>query len=559
MSENLMAVPGSSPLTTGGPAGYPSPTKEVDIKLALRTRVLTAEAAAPLDELLSYPPHLRQYPTHDELAAIMGGYAEDMASIETYFESFGIRVKSKSLLLGRVILTGSVTDFERAFHTEVATFQGGNRMQYLATTSDFQLPAKLLEMVDHAQPLQQPVRKESRLPTKPGPVQLAGRSAGPVQPQPGYSIQTLGQAYKFPADATGEGQVIGLVELGGKVNQNDLKQFFAEIGIKKPRIVEVGTPPPSTGSTELINNAEVALDLEVAGALAPQARLVVYYGSTLIEALQAAVGDEVNKPTVLSISWAGSEFNYSADEVQQMNLLLYQASILGITIVAASADHGAYNGLSMPNVSLPSSSPLVLGCGGTIATLTEASLTSEVVWNEMNGQVATGGGYSHLYTQPYYQAQAVARYPYQKSVMRGVPDVAADASMLNSYQVVFGGQHTVIGGTSGATPFVAALLALLSEKLGYRLGYLNTVLYGFAGSQAFRPVTTGNNQLYLAAPYWNPCTGLGSIVGTELLQLLQTLEQASTSTFAPKAGPDDTPAGSSGPASTPGPGDTTTP
>jgi kumamolisin len=184
-------------------------------------------------------------------------------------------------------------------------------------------------------------------------------------------------------------------------------------------------------------------------------------------------------------------------------------------------------------VSLPSSNPLVLGCGGTIDTLADGHLQSQVVWNEASGQDASGGGYSMLYPQPYYQYRAVGKYPYQKSTMRGVPDVAADASGVQGYRVVFNGQDVVIGGTSAATPFTAALLTLISQQLGYRLGFLSSVLYGFAGSEAFRPITEGNNQLYNAAPYWNPCTGLGSLVGEQLLQLLQRLENAST--LAPAA------------------------
>jgi kumamolisin len=528
MDKNVLSVASSASPLIGILAGYPNPDKEIEVKLVLRRQQLTTEAAAPLNEVLNQPPHLRRYLSHEEVAAATGGFAEDVAAIETYYQTFDIRVKSRSLVLASVTLAGSVANFERAFRTQVATLQTPNRTQFLATTSPYKLPDSLLTVVDPVQPVRQTVRKESRLPTPPQPPQppVEGLRAAAVAPS-GYGPLELARAYQFPEDATGEGQVIGIVELGGKLNQNDLKQFFAEIGVKKPRIVEVGTAPPSTGTTELINNAEVALDLQVAGALAPQAKLVVYYGTTLIEALQAAVADDVNKPTVLSVSWAGSEYNYSAQEVQQMDLLLYQASLLGITIVAASADHGAYNGLHFPNVSLPSSSPLVLGCGGTIDTLANDELTSEVVWNELGGQVGSGGGYSSLYPQPYYQTRAVAKYLYLRGNTRGVPDVAANASTVNGYRVVLGGQTTVIGGTSGATPFVAALIALLSEKLGYRLGYLNTVLYGFAGSEAFRAITEGNNQLYAAAPYWNPCTGLGSIVGTRLLRLLQTLEQAS--------------------------------
>lgn len=555
MSENLVAVPTPSPLPAGPPVGYPHPNRELGLKLVLRRQLLTVESTTALNDLLSQPPHLRRYLTHAEVAAATGGYPEDIATLAAYFAPFGVSVKSQSLLLGTLTLAGTVTAFEQAFHTELALFQVAGQGPFLAAWPGYLLPASLLGVVEQVVLVQALVRKESRRPTKPLPPppvasQPLASPPAPAAPPPGYSPQELGKAYQFPAGATGEGQVIGIVELGGKLNQADLKQFFASSGLKKPKIVEVGTVPASSRTLE--NNGEVALDIQVAGALAPQARLVVYYGTTLIEALQAIVSDEANQPTVVSISWAGSEYNYSVAEVQVMNLLIYQASLLGITLVAASADHGAYNNLAFPNVSLPSAHPLVLGCGGTIAAVANGGLTSETVWNELGGQVASGGGYSALYAQPYYQQWAVGRYPHQRSPMRGVPDVAADASIFHGYRIVLNGQPATIGGTSGATPFVAALLALVAGKLGYRLGFLNSVLYGFAGAAALRPITQGNNQLYAAAPYWNPCTGLGSLAGTELLALLTTLEQASARPApAPPGLPGETPAAGPPPAEGP--------
>ncbi|MDO7874755.1 S53 family serine peptidase [Hymenobacter sp. ASUV-10] len=527
MNESFLAVPHSAPQAAGTLVGYPNPARPLSITLSLRRQTPSAEQAAQLTDLVTLPPHLRHYPSHEELAATLGTTPDDMATVSAYFEPFGLQVTSSSLLTGSLTLTGPVAAVEQAFHTVVATFQTAAQTRFLATTTALQLPASLLTIVQQAPPLERPVRVESRTPTKPRPAAPAPEATATPAPPAGCTPQELAQAYQFPTGLNGEGQVMGFVELGGKLNQADFKQFFAQAGLKKPRVIEVGTPPASTGLTELMNNAEVALDLQVAGALAPQARLVVYYGSTLLEALRAIVADDVNRPSVVSISWAGSEYNYSAADVAEMNNLLYMASLLGITLVAASADHGAYNGLAVPNVSLPSSNPLVLGCGGTIDTLADGQLQPQVVWNEANGQDASGGGYSMLYPQPYYQYQAVSKYPYQKSTMRGVPDVAADASGVQGYRVVFNGHDVVIGGTSAATPFTAALLTLISQQLGYRLGFLNSVLYGFAGSEAFRPITEGNNQLYYAAPYWNPCTGLGSLVGQQLLQLLQHLESAS--------------------------------
>lgn len=542
MSENLFAIPGSAPLRSL-PAGYPAPSQEIEFTLTLRRKSAPPQATAPPDALLSQLPHQRHYLTHAELAEATGADAADVATLEAYFQPFGIHLKSTSLLLRRVTLAGSVQAFEQAFATEIAAFQAASPTQFLATTAPLRVPAPLHELIFAVQPLQPPVRKEWRPTPKPTPLSpylLKGFEADAPGPPTSYSVPELAQAYRFPTGATGAGQVVGIVELGGQFSAADLAQYFTSLGRPQPEIIEVGTSPNPTTA-----QLEVTMDVEIVGALLPQAKVVVYYAVTLAEALQAIVADEDNKPSVVSISWAGSEHNYTAQEVQTLNDLCYQAALLGITLVAASADLGAFNGLSFPNVSLPSSNPLVLGCGGTTATIAAGALTQEVVWNEIFNnnpadRMSSGGGFSHLYPLPGYQGRAVASYPYPllQSGARGVPDLAAHASGQPGYQLIFNGQPTLSGGTSAATPLVAALLALLNEQLGYRLGFVNAVLYALAGSPAFNPITQGNNSFYAAAPYWNPCTGLGSPVGEQLLALLQQAEHVGSSA-TPALSPDD--------------------
>jgi kumamolisin len=88
------------------------------------------------------------------------------------------------------------------------------------------------------------------------------------------------------------------------------------------------------------------------------------------------------------------------------------------------------------------------------------------------------------------------------------------------------GRNGVIGGTSAVAPLWAGLAALLNEKLGRPVGYLNPVLYRLA-VDSFRDIQKGDNdisgggKLYQAGPGWDPCTGLGSPNGAALLEALQ--------------------------------------
>ena len=83
------------------------------------------------------------------------------------------------------------------------------------------------------------------------------------------------------------------------------------------------------------------------------------------------------------------------------------------------------------------------------------------------------------------------------------------------------GQTGTVGGTSAVAPLWSGLIALLNQKLGKPLGFLQPALYGFSNStQAFHDITQGSNGAFSAAPGWDACTGLGSPSGENLLAAL---------------------------------------
>ncbi len=122
--------------------------------------------------------------------------------------------------------------------------------------------------------------------------------------------------------------------------------------------------------------------------------------------------------------------------------------------------------------------------------------------------------------------------------MRGVPDVAADASGTTGMALAFsvpGGGYELIGagGTSAAAPFWAGLIALADQEAGHPLGFVNPAIYQIArGPQyhkAFHDITTGNNTVvlngvtitgYQTGPGWDPVTGWGTPDAQVLIPLL---------------------------------------
>lgn len=147
------------------------------------------------------------------------------------------------------------------------------------------------------------------------------------------------------------------------------------------------------------------------------------------------------------------------------------------------------------------------------------------MWNEtLQNEGATGGGVSAVFTRPDYQntvdVPPSANPPH--NIGRGVPDVAAVADPVTGVVVMrIDGKHLEpIGGTSASAPLWAALVARLNEGLKARCGFLNPILYGRFPAGVLRDITVGNNGAYAAGQGWDPCTGLGSPNGTQLLEAL---------------------------------------
>ena len=130
---------------------------------------------------------------------------------------------------------------------------------------------------------------------------------------------------------------------------------------------------------------------------------------------------------------------------------------------------------------------------------------------------------SSVFPLPGYQKNVPMPTPSGSGTVafRGVPDVAGDADPNTGYQVRVDGQNMVIGGTSAVAPLWAGLIALMNQKLGTSVGFLNPLLYGsLSGKSLFNDVTSGNNGAYSAGPGWDACTGWGSPDGSKLLAAL---------------------------------------
>ncbi len=349
--------------------------------------------------------------------------------------------------------------------------------------------------------------------------------------------------YRFP-QATGRGQTIGILTLGGGFHAEDMKAYFGD-AVPEIEVVTIGEAKNDPAAAEDVRQYLAALrsgkmpemsediasqvawtlettqDLQLAGSFAPGAKLVLYIGSNTelgeVHSLLAALNDRNRDIDVLSCSWGTGEHSVSPNLAKVINETLQHAALRGVTVCCASGDKGADLENGEPNAHFPSSCPMALSCGGT--TPHDEEVTPEVVWNESRGPhtAASGGGFSRFFEQPTWQQGTGGK---DRPQGRGVPDVAAKADLTQGYRMIVAGQEFSGGGTSASTPLWAALIARCNEVAGRRAGWLNPLLYRDHMSQALRRVPIGNNGYYHANDHWDPCTGWGTPDGEELVKLL---------------------------------------
>lgn len=498
---------------------------------------------ASIRELASQLPGVRKHLDANKFLKLHGARHKDMKAVEHFAKENGLHVVESSRIKRSVVLSGTIDAFARAFLVQFTNreFLGET---YRSFENGVHIPASLQDSI------QAILGFENRSLMSHHTFMQASSCAHHVEPA------EVAQAYSFPESATGKGQRISIIELGGGFYKDDIETYFRKRGVKERNITVIeidgksNDPSPKDTIKKMLDamgvsdskeassmdreeaikalwTIETTFDIELAGSFAPEAEIVVYFAPNNAQgkyhALTSALHNPDHPPTVLSCSWGAVEDDLSSDFVDAIDQVFQDAALRGVTVCFSSGDRGDDCDKSgHPRVHFPASSPHVVSCGGT-HWVAPQSAKDEISWTEsMPTAVAqSGGGVSKVFAQPEWQCHAEIEKKTQRNG-RGVPDVSGKADMAAGYCMIVGGYDVTMGGTSAAAPMWTGLFALLNQELKHNIGYATPLLYREDFCDAFHDILEGNNgKHYHAEAGWDACTGLGTPHGKNLLSALR--------------------------------------
>ena len=466
-------------------------------------------------------PDYRQWLTPQAFGERFGVSSGDLQKVMDWLTSHGLSVDEIPASRRAIVFSGTVRQVEAAFHTRMGRYTVSGS-EHFANSTDLEIPAGLAAVVKGVVSLH-----DFRLPPAHSevPTYTLANGVTLMMPRDWATIYDVTPLYGQGLDGTGQSlAVVGRTDL----DLNDVRAFRTSAGLAANDPVKIFVNGVNPGMPNCVDEAESALDVEWAGALAKNATVkfvTAASGATdgVILAAQYAVANNV--APIVSVSYLHCELTLSDGGKSLWGALWSQAAAQGQSVFVASGDSGAAGCdlLSAKTatqgvaVNAICSSPNATCVGGTqfndtlnrsqywsasngTGQSSALSYIPEQAWNETSWSgtilTATGGGVSTVYPRPAWQVGPGV----PAGTMRLVPDLAASSAINDAYVIQIQGAPFYVAGTSASTPSIASVMALVLQSTGARLGNVNPALYTLATQQSsggpaiFHDVTGGQQQ-----------------------------------------------------------------
>ena len=561
VSQHISAAASCTYLGSDVQLGPINQSKMLNVLVTLEFRNLSGLSNLLLNLQDPFSPEYHRYLTENQFISMFSPSNSEYASYESFFRSNGLIVSRTFADRVSMSLTGTVSQFEDVFHTQIMLYHAPGKTFFApdaapSVDASFGKIASISGLSDRFTPTLSPLFTGS------GSTQNFYGSDF----QTAYQLKQLYTQFGYPSNET----VATILWAGhnssgtsvAPYNPTDISTYFAKdlpSGEPAPSVygypVCGALPPgPSSQYDSTHANIESTLDLEMAGSTAPGASIVEVYGSApclsdlnvafasvLSPGYNTTVNSALSKVVAISNSWGTPDCNDSTWMQYEM-----EAAARGITVLASSGDNG---NTPSPVPSFPASMAYndfgTMAVGGSYSELsgTQSSngsgttgILSQAVWfNTPCKGNGSQGGVSKIFSEPNWQLSSSdasgvisgAANITGVSSGRGTPDIAADGANMTIY-ISINGQtgYFLVDGTSIASPLVAGQIATIDHSLHSPEGFINPLLYKFGqeqvsgslhGKPVFYFINNGSNADFKANDGYSLAVGWGSINSYNLI------------------------------------------
>lgn len=326
---------------------------------------------------------------------------------------------------------------------------------------------------------------------------LNGRSKAQPMAFSGWSPAQLRACYGITGG--GSGTIVIVDAFDDPTALADFNQYSAQYGLPQETSTNVTASTNQHFQIVYAQNKkprynqgwsqEESLDIELAHAMAPNAKIVLIECSTNANTYLYA-GDDLapSYGKQCSNSWSGPESSGEASSDTHFNHP-------GTVYFFSGGDTGGVKGY-------PSTSPFVVSVGGTNLSLNaDGSRATETAWTD------SGCGISSYESIPSFQSGL------SDGVHRGDDDISAVGDPNTGVSIRWNGGWYIAGGTSVSCPMIAAMVNTAGTN---RTGGAaqNLAIYAARGTSALYDVVSGTAGTFSAHAGWDYPTGCGTPNGT---------------------------------------------
>ncbi len=399
--------------------------------------------------------------TPTQFGASFGIADADLQTVEQWLQSHGLKIEGVPHARNVIQFSGTVGQIENTFHTFIHTYEVNGERHY-ANVSNPQIPAALAPVVQGVAHLNDFNPKSLSTPGATGKYDASTKKIKPeftlfdgktpylyTDPADAATIYNTPNAALNPAytGTTYDGAGINIGVVGdSNVSLSDITNYrLAFLGetsanANLPTVVIDGNDPGING-----DEPEGLLDNEIAGGLAPKAKVYFYISSNtdlqsgLFDAIFRAIDD--NTVSILNISFgecevglgtAGNALILEADE---------QAAAQGISVVVSSGDSGS------------------AGCDSSGAAAAQYGLAVNALASTPYNIAVGGTDFDGLSTNfaTYVEDINSGNPPYYRTALSYIPEspwndsTSINTSIAENQALLLGGSTNVIGAGGGAS------------------------------------------------------------------------------------------------------------